>query len=56
MVKYLAILIGSSLGGALGWWLGAMVGQVTGYLLSLVGSAAGLYYSAKWVREHLPGG
>jgi membrane protein YqaA with SNARE-associated domain len=43
MVKCLAILIGSSIGGAIGWWMGAMVGQVTAYMLSLVGRAVGLH-------------
>jgi hypothetical protein len=54
MVKYLAILIGSSVGGAVGWWLGAMIGPITGFALSTIGSGVGLYYSARWIKERLP--
>ena len=42
MSKLLA-LVGATFGGAVGWWLGARVGIVTAFLLSVVGTAAGVY-------------
>jgi hypothetical protein len=42
MSKILA-LIGATLGGWLGWWFGAHVGIMTAFLVSVVGTGAGLY-------------
>ena len=39
----LLALVGASVGGAVGWWLGAPVGTMTAFLLSMVGTALGVY-------------
>lgn len=36
-------LVGATLGGAVGWWLGARVGLMTAFVLSMVGTGAGMY-------------
>jgi hypothetical protein len=39
----LAVLLGTSVGGAVGWWLGARFGLFAACWLSLIGTGAGLY-------------
>ena len=46
--------IGATLGGAVGWWLGAPGGIMTGFVLSMIGTAAGVYVVRRWLREYLP--
>jgi len=46
--------IGATLGGAAGWWLGARAGVMTGFILSMLGSAAGVYFARRWLSEYLP--
>lgn len=48
------VFIGATLGGALGWWLGATLGVFTAFVLSIVGSGLGIYYSRRWVGKYLP--
>lgn len=36
-------MIGMSVGGWIGWWLGAFVGTMTAFMLSVVGTAVGVY-------------
>jgi hypothetical protein len=50
MTKILGF-IGSTAGGALGWWVGAPVGTMTAFMLSMVGTGAGLYLGRK-VADH----
>jgi len=42
MSKLLA-LVGATIGGGLGWWIGAQAGIMTAFLLSVIGTAAGVY-------------
>jgi len=35
------------MGGQLGWWLGSHVGFMTAFLLSAVGTGAGLYFARR---------
>lgn len=44
--------IGAVLGGWLGWWLGGVVGIMTAWILSIVGTAAGVYFGRKIAKEH----
>ena len=37
--------LGAFIGGTIGWYAGALVGTVTAFVLSMVGSAAGIYYA-----------
>ena len=44
--------VGAMLGGALGWWAGARVGVSTAFLLSVLGTGAGLYLG-RWAAVRL---
>jgi hypothetical protein len=44
-------LIGASAGGAVGWWAGARVGFMTAFIVSVVGTGAGIY-AARRVHDH----
>ncbi len=41
-------VIGSTIGGWVGWVVGAKIGVMTGYFISTVGSAAGVYYGRRF--------
>ena len=45
--------IGATVGGYAGWYLGAPVGIMTAFMLSMVGTGAGLYLGRRFVRDHL---
>ena len=51
----LCIFIGTTIGGYLGWWLGVTLGWdfFTNFMLSGVGSLAGVYVSTKLARKFL---
>ena len=42
MSKVLSLL-GATLGGAIGWWLGARIGTMTAFVVSILGTAVGVY-------------
>ena len=42
----------ATLGSALGWWLGAPAGMMTAFLVSIVGTAAGLYIGRRLATEY----
>jgi hypothetical protein len=44
--------LGAFIGGTIGWYLGALVGTGTAFVLSMVGTAAGVY-AAKGFRARL---
>ncbi len=47
-------LIGMSVGGWLGWWLGAQISLFTAFMVSMVGTGIGLYYTVRAVKRLLP--
>jgi hypothetical protein len=51
-VTKLVVFIAATIGGAIGWWLGALVGIMTAFMLSIVGTAAGIYMARKWASEY----
>lgn len=53
MNKWLAFL-GATVGGALGWWLGERIGLMTAFLVSILGTAVGVYFGRRLAR-HLGG-
>ena len=53
VVTKLLIFMAASIGGAIGWWLGALVGLMTAFMLSIVGTAAGVYVARKWASDYL---
>ncbi len=46
--------IGMSVGGWLGWWLGAQISMFTAFMVSMVGTGIGLYYTSRAVKRLLP--
>lgn len=52
MNKIFAI-VGATLGGWIGWCLGEQVGFMTAFMLSIIGTAAGIYFGRKIVKEYL---
>jgi uncharacterized membrane protein YeaQ/YmgE (transglycosylase-associated protein family) len=42
--------IGMTVGGWVGWALGQPLSLYMAFMLSLIGSAAGLYYTRRWAR------
>lgn len=53
MTKVLG-LVGSFVGGSIGWWLGAFFGTMTAFMISIVGSGAGLYFG-RWIATEYVG-
>lgn len=51
MSKLLA-LVGATVGGALGWWIGAHIGIMTAFLMSVVGTAGGVYVGRRIAAEY----
>ena len=45
---------GMSVGGWIGWALGAQVSIFTAFMVSMVGTAIGLYYTRRLIRHFLP--
>jgi hypothetical protein len=41
------MLVGSTLGSYTGWWLGGHAGMMTAFVLSMIGTGAGLYYGRR---------
>jgi len=46
--------IGMSVGGWLGWWLGAQISMFVAFMVSMVGTGIGLYYTQRTVKRLLP--
>ena len=54
MIKMLGF-IGATVGGAVGWWLGDKVGgMMTAFVVSMIGTAAGVYYGRRIGTELQP--
>jgi len=45
---------GMSVGGWIGWALGAQVSIFTAFAVSMVGTAAGLFYTRRAIKRFLP--
>ncbi|MGH7581910.1 MAG: hypothetical protein ACREL5_01640 [Gemmatimonadales bacterium] len=44
----LLVFLGATIGGSIGWWLGSYVGTMTAFIVSIVGTAAGVYLSRRF--------
>jgi len=53
MTKTLVVILGSTVTGTIGWVVGKPFGLMTAWMLSVVGTAIGVYYSRKWIAEYL---
>jgi hypothetical protein len=47
------VVLGGTVGSMVGWWLGALVGFMTAFFMSVVGTAAGVYFARKWAMRNL---
>ena len=50
----LMIFLGATVGGAIGWWLGAFVGTFTAFVVSMLGTGAGMYFGRSWADRIEP--
>jgi hypothetical protein len=50
-MEKMLVMIGASVGGAIGWWIGARVGIMTAFVVSIFGTAAGVYFTRRWMRN-----
>lgn len=48
------VLVTTTVLGAVGWWIGDLIGVFTAFVLSIVGTAAGVYLARRFVQEYLP--
>jgi len=46
-------LVGATVGSAFGWWLGEHGGLMTAFLISTVGTGAGLYFGRQIADTYL---
>jgi hypothetical protein len=46
--------LGATVGGWIGWWIGEKVGIMTAFFLSILGTAAGIYFARRWLADFLP--
>ena len=53
MMGNLIAFFGMTVGGWIGWALGAHFGMIVAFLISLIGSAVGLYATRRWMRDFL---
>ncbi len=47
-------LVGMTAGGWLGWTVGAWVSLFTAFIVSMVGTGVGLYYTRRFTKQLLP--
>lgn len=53
-MKWMITMVAGSLGGGIGWWLGSQEGVMTGFFLSVLGTAIAVYYARRMIDEYLP--
>jgi len=53
-MQKLFTMIGMTVGGVIGWAIGAPVGIFTAFMVSMVGTAAGLYAARRLADRFLP--
>ncbi len=44
--------VGMTAGGWIGWWLGSLVGTFTAFMVSIIGTAAGVYWARWYTANH----
>jgi uncharacterized membrane protein YeaQ/YmgE (transglycosylase-associated protein family) len=52
-MKKVLNFVGATVGGAIGWWAGAPFGTMTAFLVSIVGTAIGVYLTIWVARNYL---
>ena len=53
-MKRLLNFVGMSVGGWVGWMIGVQVSFFTAFIVSVVGTGVGLYYTQRTVKRLLP--
>jgi hypothetical protein len=53
-MQKLLTMLGMTVGGYLGWLVGAPVGIFTAFIVSIVGTAAGVYAARRFAQRYLP--
>jgi hypothetical protein len=53
-MQKLLTMLGMTIGGYVGWLIGAPVGIFTAFILSMVGTAAGVYAARRFAERFLP--
>ena len=51
-MEKLVVGVGATIGGYVGWYLGDRFGFMTAFMLSMVGTGAGIYFARRVVRDH----
>jgi uncharacterized membrane protein YjjB (DUF3815 family) len=51
MTKIL-IFFASTAGGYAGWWVGSFGGTAAAFIVSMIGTAAGVYYGRRFAMEY----
>jgi len=49
MIGYLAAMVAS----VVGWQLGRPLGEFAGFFTSILAAALGLYFTRRWLRDHI---
>lgn len=44
--------VGATAGGSIGWWLGARIGFFSAFVLSMIGTAAGIYAGIRFFNQY----
>ena len=51
-MEMLIVMVATTILSAIGWWIGEFFGLGTAVILSIVGTAVGVYYGRKIAREY----
>ena len=49
-MKKIIVIFGTVVGSWLGWWLGMHIGLMTAFILSMIGTGAGMYFSRRLIE------
>ena len=49
----LLLFMAAMIGGGIGWWLGSFIGLMTAFMVSVVGTAAGVYAARRFSAEFI---
>jgi hypothetical protein len=53
-MKKMVGMLGGTVGGWVGWWLGAHFGMMTAFMISMVGTGAGMYGAIRLLQDYIP--
>ena len=53
-MQKLFTMLGMTIGGYVGWFIGAPVGIFTAFILSIIGTGAGVYAGRRFAERFLP--